>query len=91
MKLTQFILLLLFISSISFQSCSQKGEISNINLSGEWQFQMDIQDVGETEKWFSKNLDEVLQLPGSMVENGKGNKITLETKWTGVVKNTEWF
>jgi hypothetical protein len=52
---------------------------------------MDPQDVGEQERWFEKDLSESVQLPGSMVENGKGNDITLETEWTGGVRNPEWY
>ncbi|SCD20884.1 putative Beta-galactosidase [Proteiniphilum saccharofermentans] len=71
-------------------SC-QKHKIEKIDLSGEWQFQMDPEDRGINERWFEKNLPETIVLPGSMVENGKGNDITLQTKWTGGIKNPEWY
>ena len=80
-----FILLCILLSS-----CSQKQENTAIDLSGEWQFQLDLTDVGEQEKWFNKDLKESVKLPGSMVENGKGYPVNLETEWTGGVKNTEW-
>ncbi len=73
-----------------FISCS-KTENESINLSGEWQFQMDPEDIGISENWFDKNLDETIRLPGSMVENGKGFKINLQTQWTGGVRNPEWY
>lgn len=81
---------LILIALLGIYSCKQ---IQNpvINLSGEWQFQMDPQDVGEQEKWFEKDLPDTVQLPGSMAENRKGNDITLETKWTGGIQNPEWF
>ncbi len=85
MKHTSF---LLFILTLLFISCEQQ---NNIDLSGEWQFQMDPEDVGISEKWFETNLQETIQLPGSMVENGKGFDITLETQWTGEVRNPEWY
>jgi hypothetical protein len=78
-----FILLSLF-------SCTRYAP-EDINLTGEWQFQMDPQDVGEQEKWFEKDFSDNVQLPGSMVENGKGNDITIETEWTGGVRNPEWY
>lgn len=71
-------------------SC-QKHQTEQIDLSGEWQFQMDPEDRGVNERWFDKDLPETIQLPGSMAENGKGNDITLQTKWTGGIKNPEWF
>ncbi len=69
-------------------SCEKQN--NTLDLSGEWQFQMDPEDVGINEKRFEMNLPETVQLPGSMVENGKGFDITLDTKWTGGVRNPEW-
>lgn len=71
-------------------SC-QKHQTEQIDLSGEWQFQMDPEDRGVIERWYNKDLPETIQLPGSMAENGKGNDITLHTKWTGGIRNPEWF
>lgn len=71
-------------------SC-QKHQTEQIDLSGEWQFQMDPEDRGVNERWFDKDLLETIQLPGSMAENGKGNDVTLQTKWTGGIKNLEWY
>ncbi len=71
---------LLFLSlTLLFISCSEP-ENKTINLSGEWQFQMDPEDIGVFEKWFENNLGETVKLPGSMVENGKGFDITMDTK-----------
>ncbi len=64
--------------------------LQRIDLSGEWQFQMDPEDRGKTEKWYETTLPETVRLPGSMVENGKGYDITLETRWTGNF-NSEWY
>ena len=52
--------------------------LQRIDLSGEWQFQMDPQDRGDEEKWYETTLPETVRLPGSMVENGKGDDITLK-------------
>ena len=82
--------LLLFGLIFLFISCS-KTVNQRINLAGEWQFQMDPEDIGVSEKWFENDLQETIKMPGSMVENGKGFDITLETDWTGGVKNTEWY
>jgi len=84
-KLLQIILLLVLVLS----SCSHK-KVFEINLSGTWQFKIDSMDVGIVEKWYSQKFTETVQLPGSMVENGKGNDITLQTKWTGGIRNPEW-
>jgi len=84
------IILLFLIFSLSLVSCEQNKN-NSINLTGDWQFQMDPEDIGVSEKWFEKDFQEYVQLPGSMVENGKGFDITLETKWTGGVRNPEWY
>ena len=88
MKLNQIIQIIL-IAFVCF-SCTVK-QPETIDLLGEWQFQMDPDDVGVKEKWFEKDFAEAVQLPGSMVENGKGFDITMETKWTGGVRNPEWY
>jgi len=71
-------------------SCSRDQQ-SGISLAGEWQFAMDPEDVGIIEKWNEKGLPETINLPGSMEENGKGYNITLETQWTGDIRNPEWY
>jgi hypothetical protein len=79
-----------FLFLLAIWSCNQK-QFDVIDLSGEWQFQMDQDDRGIAEKWYEKNLPETVQLPGSMVENGKGYNITLETEWIGGIRNPEWY
>lgn len=63
----------------------------SINLRGTWQFQIDATDVGVKEKWFAKTLPETVKLPGSMLENGKGDKVTLYTQWTGSIYDSSWY
>jgi hypothetical protein len=41
---------------------------------------MDPDDKGISEKWVEADLPETIHLPGSMVENGLGYDITLDTK-----------
>lgn len=42
-----------------------------VPLAGEWRFALDPQDVGITQKWFQKNLDDTLALPGTADEGQK--------------------
>jgi hypothetical protein len=62
-----------------------------INLKGKWNFAIDEADQGISAKWFSKKLSDSINLPGSMVENLKGYKITLNTKFTGSIYDSSWF
>ena len=41
--------------------------------------------------WFAKNLDDKINLPGSILTNGKGNDITVDTKWTGGIWDSLWY
>src|SRR6056297_2811099 len=73
-----------------FTGCNSNSELK-IDLSGEWQFQTDPEDRGVEEERVKKELPETVSLPGSMAENGKGDDITLETRWTGGINNREWY
>ena len=81
---------LFFILFIVMSAC-QNNDLQTIDLSGKWQFRMDPNDLGVTENWFEGDFQEIVQLPGSMVENDKGNNITLDTEWTGGIRNPEWY
>jgi hypothetical protein len=62
-----------------------------INLEGNWHFEIDRNDVGITEKWYNKKLADVIKLPGSMAEFLKGDDITLKTKWTGSIYDSSFY
>jgi hypothetical protein len=62
-----------------------------INLAGQWKFKIDSTDDGVKERWFLANLPETITLPGSMAENGKGDDISVNTKWTGGIVDKSWF
>src|SRR4051794_32495764 len=53
-----------------------------INLQGDWRFQLDRQDAGEKEQWFSRDLSDRLKLPGCLEEQRFGDPPSSETKWT---------
>ena len=65
--------------------------INKIDLYGQWAFQIDSLDKGIEERWFTTNLDNKIYLPGSMLTNGKGNDITVDTKWTGRIQDSLWY
>lgn len=64
---------------------------SKLNLAGEWRFAKDSMDKGVSESWYSKTLTESIQLPGSMASNGKGDEITLDTKFTGQIVDSSFY
>ncbi|WP_197901628.1 sugar-binding domain-containing protein [Rhodocytophaga rosea] len=75
--------------SSSFSAHAQGNE--KIDLSGEWAFATDPKDEGVQGKWFSKKLEDNIQLPGSMTSNSKGDDITVETPWTGSIFDSAYF
>ena len=63
----------------------------SLSLAGQWNFQTDPEGKGQTERWFGRPLPERIWLPGSMAENGLGEEVTAETKWTGGIKDRSWW
>lgn len=62
-----------------------------VDLSGTWQFAVDRNDVGETQKWYAHDLDDTMLLPGSMPEMLKGDDISVNTEWTGSLYDSSFF
>ena len=58
-----------------------------IDLSGQWQFQIDSLDMGIKNNWFNNRFEETIKLPGSMAENGKGDQVGDKTIWTGNIQD----
>ena len=80
---------LLFLLAL-FSSLAAAGA-DTLSLAGMWEFRMDPGDKGVAEKWWLTPLPETVRLPGSMAENGKGDDITVNTKWTASIYDSSWF
>jgi hypothetical protein len=81
-------ILCLFLFLFQPSSAETKSPVRNvtsdsISLSGPWNFKLDPENVGVKQKWFQVPLHGSITLPGSTAENGYGDDITLDTKWTG--------
>lgn len=74
------VLALLLLSA--FISCNRIND-PEIDLSGEWSFQIDSMDIGEAEQWYTKTLSDTILLPGSMPQQNKGIPVGYDTKFTG--------
>jgi hypothetical protein len=76
----------------SAQTRSAKStEVNIIDLAGTWRFRIDPDASGKDEKWYKDRLAEEIALPGSMTENGYGEDISMETRWTGQIVDKSWF
>ncbi|MDD4970383.1 MAG: beta-glucuronidase [Paludibacter sp.] len=84
-------LALVFITLFAFSVQLFISGENTINLKGKWSFAMDEKDQGITQKWFTQRLKDSINLPGSMVENLKGDDITLETKFTASIYDSSWY
>jgi Glycosyl hydrolases family 2, sugar binding domain len=91
MSKAKHILLLLLLFNLAPVFGQVKNSKHEINLSGKWAFQTDAADKGVDEKWFTKKLNDEITLPGSMLTNGKGNDVTVNTQWTGSIWDSLWY
>ncbi|WP_034043701.1 sugar-binding domain-containing protein [Wocania ichthyoenteri] len=84
----KFVMLTILIISVS--NC-KTNKVNELDLSGTWQFKIDSLNHGVENKWFNQKFEDTIILPGSMVENGKGEDISVKTHWTGEVHNRAWY
>ena len=78
------ILLLLLTATVAVQA-------QRMDLSGEWRFAIDRQDVGVSQQWYSSPLSDVVTLPGSMMTNHQGDDIDVNTEWTGDIVDRSYY
>ncbi|NOR34020.1 MAG: beta-galactosidase, partial [Bacteroidales bacterium] len=84
MRKTTVLLLLVILVS-----CHQEKELY-IDLSGEWNVCLDRDDLGFTKLRNNACFTETVTLPGSLVENGLGDEISMSTQWTGQIVDSSW-
>jgi hypothetical protein len=66
-------------------------EQETISLAGQWLLRLDHDNVGEQQKWYNGKPTDRIKLPGSTVENGYGDDVCVDTKWTGQIVDQSWF
>ena len=79
------------LSVIFLLACAVMTAQETINISGNWEFQIDREDVGIGEKWWEKKLKDKIKLPGSMPERMKGDDISVNTQWVGSLYDSSYF
>ena len=84
-----FVLSALFIGPACARS--RASETDRLSLAGQWRFQLDRADAGEKERWFERSLDQRIKLPGALQNQGFGDDITVDTKWTGETGVDVWL
>ncbi len=53
-----------------------------IDLSGQWSFEQDPNNEGISGRWFNRQMSQLIKLPGSLQEQGYGEKPSAKTQWT---------
>jgi len=74
----------------SFCAPAAGAQADRVSLAGQWRFQLDREDAGVKERWFERTLDQRIRLPGALQNQGFGDDITVDTKWTGDVGADAW-
>ncbi|MEA3461913.1 MAG: beta-galactosidase, partial [Bacteroidota bacterium] len=75
---------------LALASCKKENELF-IDLSGEWHVSLDRDDKGITEEWYATRFTETIILPGSLVENGMGDAVSVNTIWTSQIVDSSWY
>ena len=78
--------LLTLLCGTADSATARADETNQLDLSGNWSFQLDPDDVGTGKGWFRTVRPASVRLPGSIQSQGIGLKPTLETHWTGSIR-----
>ena len=71
----------------SLLSYSELPAQQTLDLSGDWQFAIDRTAEGQRPRRYTDHLS----LPGSMLTNGKGDEVTVETQWVSSLYDSSYF
>jgi hypothetical protein len=84
-----------FVLAIISLACTSamppKAPPRTITLDGTWRYQMDKENRGIDERWYTRRLAGTLTLPGSLQGHGIGDPVTPATEWTGDILDSSWF
>ena len=62
-----------------------------VPLAGVWRFDPDPGDEGLLASWENRTLGQRIRLPGVLSAQGKGDDVTVDTKWTGQIVDRSFF
>lgn len=81
----------LLVSTISLIFTFYLSAQQTVDLSGQWQFAIDRTDAGIREEWFKLQLSDQINLPASMPEKLKGDRVNASTQWTGSLYDSSFY
>lgn len=62
-----------------------------LSLVGRWSYALDRQDAGVDGRWFARDLEGRIELPGSLPGQGIGDPISANTPWVGGIVDKSFF
>ena len=89
LRYPKFLFVALFFSLCNLALFAQGRD--TLHLEGPWRFKQDANDLGIEQQWFNQVLDDEITLPGSMLTQGKGAPVTLQTQWTGSIYDSSFY
>jgi beta-galactosidase/beta-glucuronidase len=90
-RLVRSITLAFALGLAAFVAKAADTQSNTISLAGTWRFQLDRDDMGVEEHWFDRALTHRIELPGALQNQGFGDDISVETKWTANVNDRSWY
>ncbi len=66
-------------------------EMKTLSLAGVWTFSLDREGCGISKRWFASDLPGLIDLPGSLPGHGIGDRVGMETPWTGGIFDRSFF
>lgn len=67
-------------------ACNPQNENVSVDLSGEWNVQLDPDNIGTTENWFNKKLTHTMQLSGTTDEAGLGEPEEYKDPYNALIR-----
>lgn len=61
------------------------------SLQGQWGFAIDPDDMGTKQQWFMRRLENTINLPGSLQQQGYGSEISVNTPWVSGLHDPLWY
>jgi beta-galactosidase len=66
-------------------------QAERLSLAGQWRFQLDRADAGVSGRWCERVLEQRINLPGALQNQGFGDDIAVDTKWMGETGLDVWL
>ncbi len=84
-------ILIALLLALALSHCQSPTPIQQLDLAGEWRYQLDEANAGIESEWFNQTFEDSLTLPAALRDQGIGEVPTLQTQWTGSIYDSSWY